>query len=247
MSKLMSVLGIILLAVGAALALVGLVNPAQMQVYGLTMDTAAILLTGGILSVGLGGVIGALQDHAPASVAVVEDSVYETPAPVEAKIESSEPVVMAKEALVVEEQPRVRFNPFSRKLGTAAAAGAAVAATTTEAVAEPAKSAVDDTIAALEQAKADIANAIGGVATITEEKIEAEVEDVEDVVEEEDEVVGEDEAGADELYVLEERDIRGRPARILSDNTVEAETDEGWMRFENLEHLNEYLDSVGDA
>jgi hypothetical protein len=48
------------------------------------------------------------------------------------------------------------------------------------------------------------------------------------------------------LYVLEERDIRGRPARILSDNTVEAETDEGWMRFENLEHLNEYLDAMGE-
>ena len=47
-----------------------------------------------------------------------------------------------------------------------------------------------------------------------------------------------------ELYVVEEKIIRGRPARILSDETVEAETDEGWMRFENLEHLNEYLDST---
>jgi hypothetical protein len=35
-----------------------------------------------------------------------------------------------------------------------------------------------------------------------------------------------------------------RPARILSDGTVEAETDEGWMRFENLEHLDEYLDAM---
>jgi hypothetical protein len=25
---------------------------------------------------------------------------------------------------------------------------------------------------------------------------------------------------------------------------VEAETDEGWMRFENLEHLDEYLDAM---
>jgi hypothetical protein len=246
MSKLMSVLGIVLLAVGAALALVGLVNPAQMQVYGLTMDTAAILLTGGILSIGLGGVIGALQNHAPASGVAVEDMAIEAQAPIETEIEIPEPVVVAEDPAVVEEQPRVRFNPFSRKLGTAAAAGAAVAATATEAVAEPAKSAVDDTIAALEQAKADIANAIGGVATITEEKIESVAEDVEEPAEEEEDVV-EEEAVEGELYVLEERDIRGRPARILSDNTVEAETDEGWMRFENLEHLNEYLDSVGDA
>jgi hypothetical protein len=63
------------------------------------------------------------------------------------------------------------------------------------------------------------------------------------VVEEE---VADEDAADGELYVLEEREIRGRPARILSDNTVEAETDEGWMRFENLEHLNEYLDSAGE-
>jgi hypothetical protein len=41
--------------------------------------------------------------------------------------------------------------------------------------------------------------------------------------------------------------VRGRPARLLSDGTVEAETDEGWMRFENLEHLNEYLDMVAQS
>lgn len=48
-----------------------------------------------------------------------------------------------------------------------------------------------------------------------------------------------------ELYVVEDKVIRGRQSRILSDGTVEAETDEGWMRFENLEHLDEYLDAVG--
>ena len=42
--------------------------------------------------------------------------------------------------------------------------------------------------------------------------------------------------------VVEERVISGCPARILSDGTVEAETDDGWMRFENTEHLEEYLD-----
>ena len=52
------------------------------------------------------------------------------------------------------------------------------------------------------------------------------------------------EDGEDHLYVVEEKTIRNRPARILSDGTVEAETDEGWMRFENLEHLEEYLDAM---
>ena len=50
-----------------------------------------------------------------------------------------------------------------------------------------------------------------------------------------------------QLYVVEERLIRARPARILSDGTVEAETEEGWMRFENLEHLDEYLDAMSPS
>jgi hypothetical protein len=225
----MSVLGIILLAVGAALALVGLVNPAQMQVYGLTMDTAAILLTGGILSVGLGGVIGALQNHHHAALPGVEEIQVEEPAAIVvptpiARVEVPEPEVAVEKRPEVEEQPRVKFNPFGRKLGGAAVGAAtaatAVAATVTETVAAPAKSSVDDTIAALEQAKADIANAIGGVATIGQEKVEEVVEEAEELIE--DEEVVEDELVEGELYVLEERDIRGRPARILSDNTVEA-------------------------
>ena len=46
------------------------------------------------------------------------------------------------------------------------------------------------------------------------------------------------------LYVVEETTVRDRQARLLSDGTVEAETDTGWMRFENMEHLNEYLDAM---
>jgi len=46
------------------------------------------------------------------------------------------------------------------------------------------------------------------------------------------------------LYVVEERVIRGRPARILSDGTIEAELDEGWLRFENEGHLDEYMDAL---
>ena len=48
----------------------------------------------------------------------------------------------------------------------------------------------------------------------------------------------------EELFVVEERTIAGKPARILSDGTVEAETDDGWMRFENVEHLEEYMDAL---
>ena len=82
----------------------------------------------------------------------------------------------------------------------------------------PMTPAVKETIDALEQAKNDLTKAMAGVD-------------------------GEP-AAESELYVVEDKVIRGRPARILSDGTVEAETEEGWMRFENLEHLNEYLDST---
>ncbi len=246
MSKLMSVLGIVLLAIGAALALVGLVNPAQMQVYGLTMDTGAILLTGGILAIGLGGVIAALQGNLPAVVAdvvpeTIQETIVEQPVP---RYEAPAVEVAVEEPVAEVEQPRVRFNPFGRKTAALAAGAATATAAVTETVAAPVTSAVDDTIAALDQAKADIANAIGGVTSLTESKVEEAVAEVEEEIIEEE--VADEEPADGELYVLEERDIRGRPARILSDNTVEAETDEGWMRFENLEHLNEYLDAMGE-
>ena len=51
-------------------------------------------------------------------------------------------------------------------------------------------------------------------------------------------------AAEPKLYVVEERIIRNCAARELSDGTIEAETEEGWMRFENEEHLNEYLDAM---
>ena len=249
MSKLMSVLGIVLLAIGAALALVGLVNSAQMQIYGLTMDTAAILLTGGVLAVGLGGVIAALQGYAPLAATAPVVETFELPKPVaerpvfKAEIPAA-PIVESPPAAAEEPPARIRFPGFGRKAADVVATTTVVAAAVTETVAAPAKSAVDDTIAALDQAKADIANAIGGMGDVVEAKAEEVVEEVE----EDETVIAEDDEPVDgELYVIEEREIRGRPARILSDQTVEAETDEGWMRFENLEHLNEYLDSMGET
>jgi hypothetical protein len=142
---------------------------------------------------------------------------------------------IADEAVVEEPAPsRMRFG-FGKKLA-ATTAGAAAA---TVAIEEAAKSPVQDTLDALEQAKQDIKGALGGMdgviaPTPANDPVPPPAPEPEAAppVEE-------------ELYVVEEKTIRGRPARILSDDTVEAETDEGWMRFENLEHLNEYLDAAG--
>lgn len=94
--------------------------------------------------------------------------------------------------------------------------------------------AVGETIKALEEAKTGIEQAFGdepGKAELVPEPAGQSQE----------------EEAEEHLYVVEERRIRDRPARILSDGTVEAETDEGWMRFENLEHLDEYLDAMAPS
>lgn len=102
-----------------------------------------------------------------------------------------------------------------------------------------------NTIRALEDARSEIEKAVGGTppahaaASATELVIAGVAVD--------EEVVEEAVVDAGQLYVIEERIIRGRPSRILSDGTVEAETQDGWMRFENLEHLDEYLDAMEQA
>ena len=259
MSKLMSVLGIILLAIGIALAVVGIVNPAQTQILGVSMDTSAIMGVGGVLSLGLGALIGAVEHvgfSKPAAVLeeaveIVEASEPEITAAAKPDLKNvfvpkaPEPQVVPDAVELPAEQPsRIRFPGFGRRIAATTAVATGTVAVTTEAVAAPdvnVAPSVQETIEALEKAKSDINNAMGGVAAIAEPAgvVQAPVEIDEPETEE-------DEAVEGELYVLEEKTIRGRPARVLSDNTVEAETDEGWMRFENLEHLNEYLDAEGE-
>ena len=255
MSKLMTVLGIILLAIGVALGIKGYVNPAQTQILGVSMDTAAILITGGILAMGLGGVIAALDRGgrvAAAEVAAPLVVAAPTPLPqVVAIAPEAVSVVVVEPDVAVDAPPmRIRFPGFGRKLAaaseTAAVTGAIAAGVNEMTSVVPPSNSVQDTIAALDKAKADLNNAMGGVASavvppglppaiVAEPDVDEDVAGAENV-----------ETADVELYVIEERMIRGRPARVLSDNTVEAETDEGWMRFENLEHLNEYLDAEGD-
>ncbi len=238
MSKLMWVLGIVLAAVGVALGLMTTYSPGKMQAYGLLPDTAAILFVGGILSIGLGGVINALRGNfmtvpeAKTTIAVVPDH---------AKFE--------------EETTPVKLPVgFGRKaaeataaVSAAAAAGGAMLSNTSSSVAQTISPSVSETIAALDEAKADIKKALGGMDDITGTHDHRPVTPTPVAA-----IVAAAPAAAEieepetdpELYVVEEKIIRGRPARILSDETVEAETDEGWMRFENLEHLNEYIDST---
>ncbi len=210
MSKLMFIFGILFLAAGVALGLLIHFSPGEMQVRGLTPDVAAILVVGGALCLGLGSIIGALRDRTVAPV--VADIVTEAP---------------------VEKPATPKFTGFGKKTA-ATVVVAETAAAAVDTAAAP-KTSVADTVAALEQAKTDIAVALG----VEPQKAAPEVP-VAAVPEPEEKT----EAADGELYVVEEKVIRGRPARVLSDGTVEAETDDGWMRFENLEHLDEYLEAM---
>lgn len=202
MSKFMLIVGVLLAAVGVALGLMVYFSPGQMQVVALTPDVAAILLVGGVLAMGLGGVIAALENEGAvsrqAAMAPAEMPTPITPIPEFGKrLTVEEPTVAA-------EEPEAEISPE-----------------------------VSETIAALEKARSDINAALAGSAPEPVEPAEVNEEKAENE--------------AEQLFVVEERVIRGRPARILSDGTVEAETDEGWMRFENLEHLDEYLDAMAPS
>lgn len=110
--------------------------------------------------------------------------------------------------------------------------------------AEEISPAVDETIKALEQAKTGLRQAFGEEPRDTAAAPEQAQATAAEAAQPAEEPAAETEG---QLYVVEERRIRNRPARILSDGTVEAETDEGWMRFENLDHLDEYLDAMAPA
>jgi ribonuclease D len=198
---------------------------------------------GGILALGLGSVIDALHVQRKA---LAEHITAAAVAGAAAAPAAASPAITAGSASVAAAAP------------VAETAGAATEASDMSAETR-------DTINAIEQARQKMEQAFppkqgmthaAAPAPAAEEVVEVVEEVVEEVAEDvvaaeaviEDEVL-EEEAVIDDgqLYVVEERFIRRRPARILSDGTVEAETDEGWMRFENLEHLDEYLDAMEPA
>ncbi len=226
MSKFMQITGIVFAAIGIAVGFLVFFSPGQMQIVAVTPDLAVLLLVGGVLSIGLGGVIAALEAAAEAVPLARAAAVEATP-------------VSAEDTVIPEFSRRLsKFMPPPKPE-------------------EDLSPSVRDTITALENAKSDIDRALGEepsdkIAAVEREPVaEPEIEaEIEPAIAEE---LPEEEAGerqpedGDQLYVVEEKLIRGRPARVLSDGTVEAETDEGWMRFENLEHLDEYLEVMTPA
>ena len=250
MSKLMWIAGILFIAAGIALGLMVFVSTASVIGWGVDLQLAFSLLIGGSVSLGLGSVISELE--------LLRD----------ARAEADYSAAAAPATGIPEFGRRGSGAAAHRDIpaATAAVAMAAETATETIEVSEP----VRETIEALEQARQNIEQAFDPKPQPIDEAealpmIAAEAAPIENTVTEVEaitEAAGSAEADVDapevgeaelaegetvdegQLYVVEERLIRARPARILSDGTVEAETEEGWMRFENLEHLDEYLDAM---
>jgi hypothetical protein len=275
MSKLMIVLGILAAAIGVAVGVLGYISPGQMQVAGITAEVAVIFLMGGILAVGLGGAIDALNEQRKIFRDLAETLVARTdrsaerlarsvnvpsvpeppPPPKHAPPTASETLaapepVPAPEAEADAEQKPLIFAGTVRSLDQARERAGLKPL---EQPVSETRISTRETIIAIEKAKTDLETALGSPVSAPPPQTPAEPEPAppkETVlvaeVETEFDVVA-PEGDEEQLYVMEEKLIRGRPARVLSDGTVEAETDDGWMRFENLEHLEEYLDAMSPA
>ncbi len=301
MKALIYILAIVLMAVGAVVALISFFSPGQV-VMGLNLGLAATLIAGGVVTLGLAGVITALEDLArrlarlSASTAGKGDAgAAETGIPSSERMaaalgggavltaatagaamaateEAEEPAEEAEEPAPVEREIFISPRAEAEDVIKAAEAVAPEAVETTEETSEDEEAEADAADDAGEEAEEEAdekeadeeETAPAAAAEAAEEAGEEAAEEAgEEAAEEAGEETGEkageeagkeagEEAGEEEmdvagLYVVEERVIRGRPARMLSDGTVEAETDEGWMRFENLEHLEEYMEAMSHA
>jgi hypothetical protein len=198
--------GAVLAVLGILTIVIVLVAPELLQ--GLSLDTGALLLAGGLLVLGLSGLTAAV-DGLRAFVAG-------------------------------EDQTLVTLEPNSGS-GAAARESTERSAKSDTARSEPQ--------IAPERAEPEIISPASEIPkppddrlSITKDKSRTSIDQaIEDVTEY---TVSGAAPSEEELYVVEERTIAGKPARILSDGTVEAETDDGWMRFENVEHLEEYVDAM---
>ena len=252
MSKIMSIIGIVLVAVGLAIGLLGLFRAGEMQVLGLTYEVAAILLAGGILTIGIGALINAVEESTAAARELMRFAASGRPAVSASEDRTGGGVASdgftAGAALkdLGEPVPPPR-RELDRSLISPREKAEAIASET-KVVADRAlsvtKEHASETIAALEKAKDDISKSLNLSPPRIDEPAPAAKEPPVQEPDPEAEAEAEAEGDEEQLFVVEERMIRGRPSRVLSDGTVEAETDEGWMRFENLEHLEEYLDAM---
>lgn len=245
-------ISIALIAAGVAVGLMVLTNAANV-VIGLTLDTAAVLVSGGFIVLGLASVTAALFAVVDAIEAARRPSAAGAQPPEQAYVPpAAAPVTVASVTVAAAAASSAAGSAHAIGTAEAEAPPAWRSATYAQDI-EPEPSRLADD-AAETGAPGGSEEAEAAVEVIGETVVAASPGHAGDLVDrayEASEDLAEDEPppseDEDALYVVEETVVRGRAARVLSDGTVEAETDEGWMRFENMEHLEEYLDATAAA
>jgi hypothetical protein len=204
--------GFMLVALGLLAILMTLFS-SETLVNGVTLDTGVLLLVGGVVTLGLSGVMSAIETlrmfvagEDQAFAASLEETRNTARTATGAGYTGGSKRPTGK----LHDSARRSEPPFSARGGDAS-----------KGMKEQASPPADKAGAAVDKPVEDI-----------RETGLAESAPSSDAVSEE------------ELYVVEERTIAGKPARVLSDGTVEAETDDGWMRFENVQHLEEYMEAL---
>jgi hypothetical protein len=202
--------GFVLIALGL-LAIVITLFSSQALVDGLTFDTGVMLLVGGVVTLGLSGVMSAIETLR--TFIAGEDQAF-----VASLDEPKNPARTAAAAyLPGSKRPSAKPQDSTRR-------------------GEPSfPPRGGDVSKAMREQKPPADKA--------RQTVDKPVEDIGELAPAESTAAPEA-VSEEELYVVEERTIAGKPARVLSDGTVEAETDDGWMRFENVEHLEEYMEAL---
>src|SRR5918995_867259 len=202
--------GFVLIALGL-LAIVMTVFSSEALVDGLTFDTGVMLLVGGVVTLGLSGVMSAIETLR--TFIAGEDQAFV------ASLEEPKNPARSGGAAYLPGSKRPSAKPqdsMRRGEPSFPPRGGEVSKVMREQ-----KPPVDKVRQTVDKPVEDIGEIAPADSTATPEAVSEE-----------------------ELYVVEERTIAGKPARVLSDGTVEAETDDGWMRFENVEHLEEYMEAL---
>ena len=202
--------GFVLIALGLLAIVITLVS-SEALVDGLTFDTGVTLLVGGVVTLGLSGVISAIETlrtfiagEDQAFVASLEEPKNPARTAAAAYLPGSKRSPAKPQDSMRRGEPS--FPPRGGDLSKAM---------------REQKPSMDKARQTVEKPVEDIGELAPAESTAAPEAVSEE-----------------------ELYVVEERTIAGKPARVLSDGTVEAETDDGWMRFENVEHLEEYMEAL---
>ncbi len=257
MKALLFLVGLVFVVAGVATGVVSQMDYGN-ALIGLNLGLAATLLVGGFVLMGLSSALGAISGLANtasqglssgSTTNVRQESGRDDDMPFPAATAAVGATAGAASLAIgsalnkTGESVDAAVDKVAEVANEAKEKAAEVVENATDTVGDLADKTIDTADSAIDDV-AEAADAAKDAATESVVEATSESDSSEDEAADQPETEGDDGENGDQLYIVEEVEIRGKAARVLSDNTVEAETAEGWMRFENIEHLEEYLDAM---